>query len=112
MEPESAFERLRGEMAGLAESLRGARIQQFSAQAADLERRLPELLDQARAGSVQGREEAAAGLRDDIVRLAPLLETVAVYGRARLALDPMQSEAYGPSGSARPSHQRVRRQEA
>ncbi len=98
-------------MAGLAENLRAVRIDEFVERATELERRLPGLLAEVRAEEPAEREEAAAGLRADMLRLAALLESIAVYGRARLAIEQLHADAYGPSGSLRRTPRRGRLQE-
>jgi|GEM_PF-4985658 len=112
MTESSAIERLRGEMAELAEDLRTVQIDKFVDHADALERRLPGLLAEVRADPSTAQEQAAADLRGDMLRLGALLETIAVYGRARLALEQRPEDSYGPSGSPRRAPRRGRPQEA
>lgn len=108
----TAFEELRGEMGKLSDSLRGARIEEFNNQAAELESRLPALLRELRTDSSADRQDAAAHLRDDMLRMGALLEGVAAYARARLALEQPHADAYGPSGSPRTRRRRGQVQQA
>jgi hypothetical protein len=108
----TAFESLRAEIAGLSDSLRGARIEEFNVNAAALENKLPALLRQARESNQEIGAETAALLRRDMLRMAALMESLAAYGRARLALEQPPGDAYGPNGSPAATLRRSRLQEA
>ncbi len=98
METIGGLDRLRAEMQALSGDLRGAKLGEFQARVSRIESNLPTLARQAREAAPRN-PEAAAGLRAEMLRLAALLETVAAYARARLALEPTAAESYGPSGS-------------
>lgn len=110
--PINAFETLHGEVGQLSESLRGARIEEFNTHAAELESRLPTLLLDLRTDTSANQRQAAARLREEMLRMGALLEGVAAYARARLALEQPQADAYGPSGSPRTRRRRGPTQEA
>ena len=56
--------------------------------------------------------ETAVGLRQEMLRMAALMEQLAAYGRARLALEQPLGDAYGPNGSPSAPTRRSRLQEA